>query len=60
MTAADQVRQAGVYSPTAAHAGEDVPAYAQGPAAYLVTGSMDQPYLFQVMRHALRLPAKAP
>jgi len=60
VTAADQVRQAGVYSPSAAHAGEDVPAYAQGPAAYLVTGSMDQPYLFQVMRHALRLPVEAP
>lgn len=60
VTAPDHVRQAGVLSPSAAHAGEDVPAYAQGPGAYLVTGSMDQPYLFQVMRHALRLPAKAP
>lgn len=60
VTAPDHVRQAGVYSPSAAHAGEDVPAYAQGPGAYLVTGSMDQPYLFQVMRHALRLPAVPP
>ena len=45
---------------SAAHAGEDVPAYADGPAAYLIRGSMDQPYLFQVMRHALRLPLDAP
>ena len=60
VTAPDHVRQAGARSPSAAHAGEDVPAYAQGPGAYLVTGSMDQPYLFQVMRHALRLPATAP
>ncbi|MEW6018476.1 MAG: alkaline phosphatase [Pseudomonadota bacterium] len=56
----DHVRQAGVFLPSAAHAGEDVPAYAQGPAAHLVTGSMDQPFLFQVMRHALRLPEQAP
>jgi alkaline phosphatase len=60
VTAPDHVRQAGVLSPSAAHAGEDVPAYAQGPGAYLITGSMDQPYLFQVMRHALRLPIEAP
>lgn len=60
VTAVDHVRQAGVLLGSAAHTGEDVPAYAQGPGAYLVTGSMDQPYLFQVMRHALRLPAEAP
>lgn len=59
-TAPDHVRQAGVYFSSAAHAGEDVPAYAEGPGAYLVTGSMDQPYLFQVLRHALRLPPKPP
>ncbi len=60
LTAIDHVRQAGVRLGSAAHTGEDVPAYAQGPSAHLVTGSMDQPYLFQVMRHALRLPAEAP
>lgn len=60
VTAIDHVRQAGVLIGSAAHTGEDVPAYADGPGAYLVTGSMDQPYLFQVMRHALRLPAEAP
>ena len=60
IAAADAVRQAGVRLGSAAHAGEDVPAYASGPAAYLVRGSMDQPYLFQVMRHALRLPLEAP
>lgn len=60
VTAVDHVRQAGVRLPSAAHSGEDVPAYADGPSAHLVTGSMDQPYLFQVMRHALRLPVRAP
>ncbi|MDP3299296.1 MAG: alkaline phosphatase, partial [Phenylobacterium sp.] len=60
VTATDHVRQAGVRLASAAHTGEDVPAYAQGPSAHLVTGSMDQPYLFQVMRHALRLPVEAP
>ena len=60
IAAADHVRQAGVLLGSAAHAGEDVPAYAGGPAAYLVRGSMDQPYLFQVMRHALRLPPAPP
>lgn len=60
VTAIDHVRQAGVLLASAAHTGEDVPAYAEGPGAYLITGSMDQPYLFQVMRHALRLPAEAP
>ena len=60
VSAADHVRQSGVWLPSAAHAGEDVPAYADGPSAHLVTGSMDQPYLFQVMRHALRLPVEAP
>ncbi|MDO8900159.1 MAG: alkaline phosphatase [Phenylobacterium sp.] len=60
VTAIDHVRQAGVRLGSAAHTGEDVPVYADGPGAYLITGSMDQPYLFQVMRHALRLPAVAP
>lgn len=60
LTAPDLVRPAGVLVGSAAHTGEDVPAYADGPGAYLVTGSMDQPYLFQVMRHALRLPVEAP
>ncbi|MDP1616749.1 alkaline phosphatase [Phenylobacterium sp.] len=60
VTAIDHIRQAGARLGSAAHTGEDVPAYADGPGAYLVTGSMDQPYLFQVMRHALRLPVEAP
>lgn len=38
---------------SASHAGEDVPVYAQGPHAYLVTGSFEATYLYQVMRHAL-------
>jgi alkaline phosphatase len=34
------------------HAGEDVPIYARGPRAYLVHGSMEQNWIFHVMRHA--------
>lgn len=38
---------------SASHAGEDVPVYAQGPQAYLVSGSFESTYLYQVIRHAL-------
>ncbi len=34
------------------HAGEDVPIYARGPRAYLVHGSMEQNWIYHVMRHA--------
>ncbi|GAA0541194.1 alkaline phosphatase [Rhizomicrobium palustre] len=43
---------------SAAHAGEDVPVYAQGPQAYLVSGSFESTYLYQVMRHALEVKPK--
>ena len=34
------------------HAGEDVAVYARGPKAYLVRGSMEQNWIFHVMREA--------
>jgi alkaline phosphatase len=34
------------------HAGEDVPVYATGPKAYLVRGTMEQNWIFHVMREA--------
>ena len=34
------------------HAGEDVAIYARGPKAYLVRGSMEQNWIFHVMREA--------
>lgn len=40
---------------SAQHAGEDVPVYACGPQAYLVSGSVDSTYLYQVMAYALGL-----
>jgi alkaline phosphatase len=42
---------------SAAHTGEDVAAYAQGPGAERVHGLIDQPEIFEVMRQALGLPA---
>ncbi len=39
---------------SAQHAGEDVPVYARGPQAYLISGSFESTYLYQVMRHALQ------
>jgi alkaline phosphatase len=41
--------------PSAAHAGEDVPIYADGPQAHLINGVVEQSYLFYVMRHAMGL-----
>ena len=34
------------------HAGEDVGIYARGPKAYLVRGTMEQNWIFHVMREA--------
>ncbi|MBK8809704.1 MAG: alkaline phosphatase [Acidobacteria bacterium] len=39
------------------HGGEDVAIYAIGPGSNLVRGSMEQNWIFQVMREALRFPA---
>ena len=48
----DYHQQALAHLPSAAHAGEDVGVYADGPGAYLVRGVVEESYLFQVMRHA--------
>lgn len=47
--------QAAIPLASAAHAGEDVAAYAQGPGAELVHGLIDQPAIFEIMRQALGL-----
>lgn len=47
-------QQALVPMNSAAHAGEDVPVYASGPQAYLIAGSFESTYLYQVMWHALQ------
>jgi alkaline phosphatase len=45
-------QQAGANLPSAAHSGEDVGVFADGPGAYLVHGVVEESYIFQVMRHA--------
>lgn len=40
------------------HGGEDVAIFADGAGAYLVRGSMEQNWIFQVMRDAMRLEPK--
>lgn len=53
--APDYRQNATVHLPSAAHAGEDVPIYADGPQSHLINGVVEQSYLFYVMRHALGL-----
>ncbi len=48
----DYHQQAAVNLPSAAHAGEDVGIFADGPQAYLLRGVVEESYIFQVMRHA--------
>ncbi|MDB5456932.1 MAG: Alkaline phosphatase [Caulobacter sp.] len=43
--------------PSAAHSGEDVGVFADGPQAYLVRGVVEESYLYQVMRHAFGFDA---
>ncbi|MBP2158092.1 MULTISPECIES: alkaline phosphatase [Asticcacaulis] len=45
---------------SAAHSGEDVPVYARGPQAHLLTGVNESSYIYQVMAYALGIdgPAK--
>lgn len=47
-----------VYMTSAQHAGEDVPVYARGPEADLLTGTFESNYIYQVMAHALDLDAR--
>jgi alkaline phosphatase len=49
----DFKQQALVPMNSAQHAGEDVPVYARGPQAHLITGSVEASYLYQVMQYAL-------
>lgn len=49
----DYLQQALVPLGSETHSGEDVAAYAQGPFAHLVTGSIEQNVIFHVMHHAV-------
>ncbi|MBL4800772.1 MAG: alkaline phosphatase [Emcibacter sp.] len=53
--AKDYIQQAVVPHRSETHGGEDVAIYADGPAAYLFQGVVEQNYIFHVMHHALRL-----
>jgi alkaline phosphatase len=54
-TAPDYLQEAPVALRSETHSGTDVPVYASGPAAHLLSGAYEQNYIFHVMRHALRL-----
>ena len=58
-TAKDFTQQALVPLGSETHAGEDVPVYARGPMANLLTGVFEQNYIFHVMDAAARLRARA-
>jgi alkaline phosphatase len=51
-TALDYKQEATVPLGSETHGGEDVAIYARGPRAYLVRGSMEQNWIFHVMREA--------
>jgi len=53
-------QQAAIPLGSETHGGEDVAAYAAGPWAHLVSGSMEQNILYHVMRHAMRMPQDSP
>jgi alkaline phosphatase len=52
VTALDYLQEATVPLRSETHGGEDVAIYARGPKAYLVRGSMEQNWIFHVMRDA--------
>lgn len=54
-TALNFLQEATVPLGSETHAGEDVPVYASGPMAHLVRGSMEQNWIFHVMREAFDL-----
>lgn len=56
----DYLQQALVPLAKETHSGEDVPVYAGGPWAQLFHRTVEQNYIFHVMRHALSVPEKAP
>ncbi|WP_421737516.1 alkaline phosphatase [Caulobacter sp.] len=53
----DYHQQALANLPSAAHSGEDVGVFADGPGAWLVHGVVEESYIFQVMRHAFGFDA---
>lgn len=48
----DYIQQALIPMQSESHAGEDVAIYAQGPKAWLIDGSVEQNYIFNVMANA--------
>ncbi len=52
-TAPDYLQEAAVPMSYETHSGTDVPVYADGPGAWLLTGVYEQSYIFHVMLHAL-------
>lgn len=48
-------QEAGVPLATETHAGDDVAVYAQGPWAHLLNGTVEQHFIFHVMKHAGKL-----
>ena len=50
----DYLQQALIPSSSETHSGEDVAVYAKGPWAHLFDGTVEQNYIFHVMRHATR------
>ncbi len=56
-TAPDFQQQGLVPTGSETHAGEDVPVYATGPQAHLMTGVVEQNYIHTLMRHALTVDA---
>ncbi|MFA5240845.1 MAG: alkaline phosphatase [Sulfuricella sp.] len=57
-TALGFLQEAAIPMGSETHAGEDVPVYASGPGAYLVRGSMEQNWIYHVMKEAFRLQDK--
>ena len=57
-TAPDFLQDAAVPLEHESHSGEDVPVYAAGPWAQLVSGVHEQNYLYHVMYYAAGLPAR--
>lgn len=51
-SAVGYLQQAVVPMGSETHAGEDVAIYATGPRSHLVHGSMEQNWIYHVMRHA--------
>jgi alkaline phosphatase len=59
-TKPDYLQQALIPLSKETHSGEDVPIYAGGPWAQLFHRTVEQNYIFHVMRHALSVPDKTP